>query len=491
MPSEMPATAVRGGLPQRAWQAFCRAVARVFYRRCEVDGLEHLPASGPVLLCANHADALADALIVQAVIPRAVHPLARSGLFANPILRPLLDAQQAVPIYRRQDAAGDAAAPDSHTARNSETFARCWELLAEGEVLLIFPEGQSHSDPRLRPIKTGAARLALGAEASNGVAPTILPVGLTFTRKGRFRSSVLVQVGAPVAFPPPPADDSEAVEEVRVRELTTSLQRGLETVTLNVDSWDEFELLRSLQRFFAFRRGRRRYRKSLRERFRALQHLIETHRRLVADAPEEVTALSAELRRFERLCDRFGVDDYQLTIRYRPWVVAKFLARTLVFGLLIFPLFLWAVVNAAVPYLLTRALTRRLARGSDQHDTAKIVIGSVLVSGFWTAQTFLVWRSFGWWPAVAYGVSLPVTAIVALAVARERTRLIENTRMFLVFTRQVRLRAMLLERRRALEVRLARFARRAKAAWHERQRAGAPPPAPFPDDEPPSPLALC
>ena len=90
---------------------------------------------------------------------------------------------QAVPIYRRQDAGGDVS-------RNVDSFARCYELFKLGEILLIFPEGQSHSDSRLRDIKTGAARLARGSIEATGVTPTALPIGLTFGDKGRFRSNI-------------------------------------------------------------------------------------------------------------------------------------------------------------------------------------------------------------------------------------------------------------------------------------------------------------
>ncbi|MEO1087692.1 MAG: 1-acyl-sn-glycerol-3-phosphate acyltransferase, partial [Acidobacteriota bacterium] len=86
---------------QRTWRALCVLLSRSFYSRFEVSGLEHLPTSGPVILCANHVNALADAVVVQAAMPRPIHPVARSGLFRSPIFRPILHFIQAVPIARR------------------------------------------------------------------------------------------------------------------------------------------------------------------------------------------------------------------------------------------------------------------------------------------------------------------------------------------------------------------------------------------------------
>lgn len=452
---------------QAAWRTFCRALVAVFYRRVELDGIERVPAAGPLLLCANHADALADAVIVQATMPRPVHPLARSGLFEHAALRPLLAAQQAVPIYRRQDSGSD-------TARNEESFARCHELLARGEALLIFPEGQSHSDPRLRPIKTGAARLALGALERNGTPPALLPIGLTFGRKGRFRSSVLVRIGEPVAVA---VRAGESAEDA-VRRTTAALQRGLESVTVNVDSPAELELLQRVRRFFAFRhRGGDRERR-LANRLRALHHVQEVHRWTRELAPAETEALARRLRRFERLCDRYGVEDYGLTVRYTPWVVARFLGRTLFFGLVVLPLAAWAIVNSVVPYFATRFAARRLARGRDQHDTAKMLLGMGFFALFWGAQSALVFLRWGLWPALAYAASLPATAAMALAISRERERVVENVRMFLVFGRGGELRRYLVGRRRELEIEIARLVRRAKRA--RRATPTAPPGLPNP-----------
>ena len=458
------------GQAQRAWRLFCRALVRVFYRRSEVHGRERIPVSGPLILCANHASALADAAIVQAACPRPVHPLARSGLFANPLLRPILAAIQAVPIYRAQDTGGD-------TSRNVDSFARCHELLGRGEVLLVFPEGQSHSDPRLRPLKTGAARMALGAAAAHGVLPLLLPVGLTFTDKGKFRNRVLVQFGTLLE---PRALLGEEPDET-VRRLTAEVSAGLERVTLNVDSADDLELLRQLERFFAFRGGKSHggaaERSSLAHRFRAWQRLVDALRRLRASEPAQAGALTRRLRRFERLRRRWGVADYHLAVRYTPAVVSGFVVRSLAFLLLVFPLALWGTLNSALPYLATRHASRSVARGTDQQETAKILLGVVLFTAFWSGQTAAVYWRWGTLAAAIYGAALPATAAVALAMRRRRARIWENVRVFFLVLRRRDLRGYLLAKRRELEVELARLARRAP----RRAPAAAAPPASRPE----------
>ena len=180
------------------WRTFCQMVVWIFYRRYEYGGLENLPRKGAVLLCANHPCSLVDAVIIQAICPRIIHPLARSGLFKNPIIRPILTLIQAIPVYRRQDNEQGAGKGDDTSKRNTDTFDTCYQKLKAGRAILIFPEGVTHSDPKMRKFKTGAARMTLGAMEQNGVAPVLLPIGLNYSDAGRFRSSVFVKIGTPI-----------------------------------------------------------------------------------------------------------------------------------------------------------------------------------------------------------------------------------------------------------------------------------------------------
>ena len=74
------------------------------------------------------------------------------------------------------------------------------ELLARGECVAIFPEGGVPNDPRLSlPLRTGTARIALSA-LGDGICDdlVVLPAGITYEERGRFRSQVALQIGAPV-----------------------------------------------------------------------------------------------------------------------------------------------------------------------------------------------------------------------------------------------------------------------------------------------------
>ena len=405
------------------WRWLCFLVVRAFYRRAEVRGLEHFPTQGPVLVCANHPSALVDALVVQAACPRLVHPLARSGLFKNPLAWPILKMIQAVPIYRRQDA--------SDTSRNLDSFAQCFERLRRGGALMIFPECESHSDPGMHSFKTGAARLALGALKRDGMAPTVLPVGLNYTEVGRFRSSVLVKFGRALPVGQLPG---ETPEQAAVR-ITGQIQAALQRITLNPNSWAELETLRKLERFFALRSGKYRKR-SLDQRFRALQKLLRTQQQLRMVDPERVEQMRDQLDRFDRLCRRMGVSDYHLTVNYTPRLVTRFVARSLVIILLALPVGAWGAVNSILPFVLTKQLAIRLSSDRYQYDTAKICLGMGFFALFWGVQTWLVWRGLGGAEALAYAAGLLPATMLALYMRRERERILDNIRVFFLFTRR-------------------------------------------------------
>ena len=223
---------------RRAAAAIIRLVAKIFFRRIELAGVERVPQSAPVIFAVNHPNALIDPLFLLCFAPRRVSFLAKAPLFRLPLIGSLARAFDAIPVYRRQD--------NVSTAGNRETFARARELLQRGGAIAIFPEGTTHSDPRLRELKTGAARIALGAS----IRVNIVPTGLYYTAKQTFRSSALVYFGDPIAVEPKPVDENGEPRQESVERLTSAIERALADVTLQADSHAALELIAHAERIF-------------------------------------------------------------------------------------------------------------------------------------------------------------------------------------------------------------------------------------------------
>ena len=431
----------------KIWRGFARLAIKVFYRHYEVAGLENIPQDRGVLLCANHVNALVDPVLVQAASTKTMRPLARSGLFNKLWLKPILSTLDAVPIYRSTDDGVD-------TTQNQDSFSRVYELLEQGEWIMIFPEGQSHSQSQIQALKTGAARMILGTLERGIAEPVLLPVGLTFTNKGKFRGDVLVYFGEPIDLSVP----ENVAADVRARVITRRLTEGLRAVTINTDNWQDLELIAKVERFFAMRTGKYRQR-SLAQRFRAMKQIISGHRLLRKQQPELVELVTQDLRRFETICRNLGIKDYHLNIAYRPFLVVLYSVKLLLTLLISLPLFIWTVINSAVPAYLISHLALRFAKDTDQYDTTKILSGFVLFSIFWSLQAWGIYHYFGLKTMLFYLLSLLVGTIVVLKQRNEIFSVKENIYVFLLFVRNRKLKEHLISRRNHLERELAKLVR--------------------------------
>jgi len=207
-----------------AWMA--RLLVRTFYRVERIG--RPLVEEGPVVLVGNHANGLVDPALFVAESRRPVRFLAKHTLFELPVLGAIARSLGAIPIYRRKDGVG--------TERNEEAYAATHEALEAGGVLGLFPEGTSHSGPRLLPFKTGAARIALGAEARAGfeLGLRIQPIGLHYEDRARFRSRVTVWGGEP--FGVGDLREAHARDPWRaVTELNARIERHLRTVVVEYE----------------------------------------------------------------------------------------------------------------------------------------------------------------------------------------------------------------------------------------------------------------
>ena len=438
------------------WKFFSRLVVKTFYSKFEVTGKEHIPDDAGIIFCVNHVNALIDAVVLQASTDKDVRPLARSGLFKNPILKPILELIGAVPIYRRKT-------ENTDTSKNLDTFSKCYELLAQNETLVIFPEGQSHSDPYLHDLKTGVARMALGALDANKVEPVVIPVGLTFVRQRATRTEVLVHYGEPIDLTiPKGTSDYDAAHLV-----TDRVKAGIEAVTLNAPSWKDIDLVTRLESFFSMRHGKRRT-STLKQRFQSLQRIIEAQHLLNESEPDKVRSLMSKLRLFERLCKTCGINNYHLGIQYRPILLVLYTLRTLGIVFIGFPVALWGIINSYIPFMLTGWLSRKFSKGVDQQDTAQVLIGMGVFGLFWGLQGYFVFKSFGLIWLLLYLSSILIGSATALSLRGEYKRTLENLKVFFLFLRKKDLKNYLETKRHDLEVELAQMVRIAKRLSHDK-----------------------
>jgi glycerol-3-phosphate O-acyltransferase / dihydroxyacetone phosphate acyltransferase len=204
---------------------------RWYYADVAVQGRERIPRDAPVLILANHPNALIDPLLVGTAVPRRVLLTAKATLFEHPALAWLLRTVGVVPLRRAKDETRDRTALPVTPERNAQAFALVTSALRARQTVLVFPEGISHDDPMLAPLKSGAARMALQAHHEGVAGIRLLPIGLIFEEKERPGSRVLVRIGDALDL-----GTWLAQHTAETQELTETLETRLRAVTLNFAS---------------------------------------------------------------------------------------------------------------------------------------------------------------------------------------------------------------------------------------------------------------
>src|SRR2546426_10163976 len=236
-------------MTRRIIVALLQFALRVYFRRVEVAGLENVPRKSPVIFVLNHPNALVDPAFLLCLAPRRVSFLAKAPLFRTPVLSFFVRALDSLPVYRRQDEGEDVS-------RNRETFAAARKLLAKGGTIGICPEGVSHDEPGLRPIKTGAARIALGAVSTDEVADLkIVPAGLYYTSKTTFRGSALLYFGRPIGVRPVKLELNENPPTMAVRELSNRIEPALREVILDTEHQEALKTITRAEKIFSSQAG--------------------------------------------------------------------------------------------------------------------------------------------------------------------------------------------------------------------------------------------
>ena len=392
---------------KRAVAGLVRLLVDLFYRRVEVTGLDNVPGQGPVLFVANHFNGLVDPMLILRVVPRPVVFVAKSTLWRIPVLRSLLDLLGCVPVVRKREAGEDGASMGEE--RNRASFEKLAEVLERDGAILIFPEGRSHSDPRLSEMRTGAARILLLSRKS----PVVVPVGLWFTKKEEFRSEVLVRIGPPVAPP----------EERSVEAWTEAIERALLDVTLNADDWEDHEVVAAVDALYGqrirkdFLEGEERKGGELSGSFQVRQALLAARAVLEKVEPGAVASLARRVRAFIHLLRKIGLSSGALENPPPARVILWNTLKALLLVLFGFPVAVLGVAAWYVPYRLCGVLANRvpgIARERDQIALYKLGAGVVLFPLTYALEVLFILGFLGPSWATAGAVALPFAGVLSL-----------------------------------------------------------------------------
>lgn len=360
----------------------------LFYRRRLLESGHQVPAKGPVLLVANHPNAMIDPMIVQNTVVqqagRRVRMLAKSTLWKMPFVSLLVKGMDSLPVYRPKDG--------SDPKQNAQTFEAVEAALVAGSAVLIFPEGISHDLPSVQPLKTGAARIALASYARGAEQLLIIPVGLSYADKLRFRSTAAVEVGAPIRV----ADFAvttgvEEDERAAVRRLTGAITEGLHQITVNLESWEDLPVLEAIDAL---------WRQQDPERTRRIKKLARGTSKLRQQDPayfEDLrTRLSDYLLRLKRIGLRpQDIAEGAVAARRSPVRVGLFALRNLVAMVFAFPFAILGLVFWFIPFWTVHLIWFLWRAEQDVGATVKVLAALVLYPLYYVVALFLLSSHLG------------------------------------------------------------------------------------------------
>lgn len=382
---------------------------RLFFRRIETVNAETVPENDALIFVMNHPNGLIDPALVFVALPRKISFLAKSKLFKMPVISSILKTVEALPLYRKVDEGADVS-------KNQMTFEVCQKLLRKGGAIALFPEGISHNSPKMMPMKTGAARIALGAVSVNSDSKPlnlrIVPVGLFYTSKTTFRSEALLHFGK--SFPVKPVELDEQGQPPRdaVKELTDEIESALKEITVNAETVAELETAAKAEDLFSSVYEGINLEQTLAARFEFLKKYIsEPLNERFNKTPTEETSLKKRIAGYEKKLKLLNLEPENLSLENHSfWYVFRhFVLRGLLL-LLFLPLATIGTILHFPAYQICKILTYFYGKHGvdDVVSTVKILAAMLFMPLTWIITAIVLYFYFGWQIAL---ILIPVSIL--------------------------------------------------------------------------------
>ena len=388
------------------FKTLLRVALRIFFRKLQTNNMDHIPQDKATIFVANHQSAFMDALLIGTLLPQPLQFISRGESFNTPIKRWFYGLFNMTPVYRK------FANPEL-MHKNEGLLETYQQLLLDNKSVMIFPEGISKIERRLYKIKTGAARIILGAAEAADYQQEIvvIPVGLNYTNPHQFRSDVLINFGEPI----PLAEYFEQHQEnawEAVTELTARIKQEIKDLCFTIEDKKLDHLYDAIETLYEEElvteatmpeQGLPRVFKIKREVANAI-HFFNQHE------PKRVKQAKDRFQHFYDLMQKFQIQKTWLKTNastISTWALIK-----LVIGV---PIYWYALINNALVITINKTLTDRVVYRPDFYGSILFIAGFFLFPLFYGLQIMavgLLTHSFIW--TIIYANSLLTSSYFAL-----------------------------------------------------------------------------
>lgn len=379
-----------------------------FFRKLEVRHAHLMPDNGPLLVVSNHPNTFMDPIVIAAQLKQPVFFIAKSTVFGSTFQNWMLRQMHLIPIHRKED-------NPNATISNDEAFAASFKALDQRKTLLIFPEGNSFNQRRLRKLKTGTARIALGAAATTAQEVKILPVGLNYSAPTRFRSDVFVNVGKPISV----SDYLNAYHQdgpAAVLALTEEIRTRLEKLIIHTPTDEEDELARQVEAIYRDRLAPTVPVGALphEQDFIVTKGIIKSITHFSQTEPDRITTIKQELSNYTKQLQRLGIQDPVLSKESHD--VMKQSIIGLLYIVIGFPFYLFGLVHNYIPYIVPSKIARAVTKEEEWFAPIMLTAG---IFTFPICYGLEIWLAHGWLnidglELLLYFLSLPLSGFFTL-----------------------------------------------------------------------------
>lgn len=373
-----------------AWVA--RILGRAFFRSVETVGA--LPGEGRVIIAASHLNGFVDPVLLVAdlgVLPRF---LAKATLWKVVAARPFLALARIIPVQRRVDS-GDGT-------DNTSAFAAAVEALRDRHILAVFPEGTTHDEASIRPLRTGVARIAIEAAAAGLDDVSIVPVGITYADKVAVRGRALIEFGEPLPVAATPLVDG-APDPEEVRRLTDRLTVAIRALTPDFDTTEDALGVTRAAEISLQPAGSR-------IADVPMSTVADRARRLAGSPPAEVDALIDTTARYEMIRGALRLRDVDLVADLRLRTLTRRVAWLAVLVVVLAPFALAGLFTNLVPALIVLGVGL-LPRAPVSKGTIRLLVAAVVFPVTWLA--IAVWDvGLPWYARATRELTLPLEPLL-------------------------------------------------------------------------------
>jgi glycerol-3-phosphate O-acyltransferase / dihydroxyacetone phosphate acyltransferase len=369
---------------------------QLYFRSIRIVGARHLRQKGPMFIAMNHPNAFMDPISFSTFLfyPRTYY-MARGDAFKPGLASFLLQSMGIVPIYRLRDGGYESV------KKNLESFKTAYKLLDRRKRIMVFAEGLSVKERRLRPIQKGTAKMSFGYLEQGGSRDLkIVPVGVNYSEPEKFRPYAFYQVGAPIEVKDF-YEEYKAQPAQAILKLTAEIQRRMEPLVPSLKHRENDQLIEQLQPILKqqfIEANKLNYRDPAHQQ-RYWEFIVVRLNELTEKDEAGVEELRTEVDRYGRRLQRHGLRDHLLYRALRQKDLLNFVNLFLL--LAAFPLYVAGKLLNFPAWYLAQRIAARKVKNIEFKASVTFGAGAILLNVFFALELLLVWLVWHSWACLA------------------------------------------------------------------------------------------